>query len=391
MERRRILFVSHSGAVSGAEAVLLDLARPMIGASAFIFENGPLADRMKAAGIPVTVSRFADGISVVRRDAAIWKALPLAGRLLRICAEITRAARRHRLIYANSQKAFALSAPAAVIARRPLIWHLHDIPDPKHFGRAQLVLQIFLANRFASRVIVPSEAVRQAFVAAGGDPGRVRVVPNGVTWGRVDARPKHDLRLSLGLPEGPLVGVFSRLAAWKGQHVVIEALSRLPDVRCAIIGSALFGETAYAEELKALTERLGLGERIVFLGQRSDVPDLMRAVDIVVHPSVLPEPFGLTVVEGMLAERPVVASAAGAIPEILEGGKAGWLVPPADPEAMALAIREILSEPAAVARKTAYARQRAERFYSTEQMVARVCDVISEVAQEQPADGRQAA
>lgn len=310
MERRRILFVSHSGAVSGAEAVLLDLVRPMNGASAFIFEDGPLAERMKAAGIPVILSRFAGGISVVKRDAAIWKAIPLLGRLLRICGELTGAARRHRLVYANSQKAFALSAPAAMIARRPLIWHLHDIPDPKHFGRAQLALQIFLANRFASRVIVPSEAVRQAFVAAGGDAGRVRVVPNGVTWGRAEARSKQDLRQSLGLPEGPLVGVFSRLAAWKGQHVVIEALSRLPDVRCAIVGSALFGEYAYADELQALTEKLGLQGRIVFLGQRSDVPDVMRAVDIVIHPSVLPEPFGLTVVEGMLAERPVIGSAA---------------------------------------------------------------------------------
>lgn len=91
-------------APSRREAVLLDLVRPMNGASAFIFEDGPLAERMKAAGIPVILSRFAGGISVVKRDAAIWKAIPLLGRLLRICGELTGAARRHRLVYANSQK-----------------------------------------------------------------------------------------------------------------------------------------------------------------------------------------------------------------------------------------------------------------------------------------------
>ena len=93
------------------------------------------------------------------------------------------------------------------------------------------------------------------------------------------------------------MGVFSRLAAWKGQHVVVQALAHLPEVNCIIVGDALFGEQAYAERLTTLINDLGLAGRIHFLGHRADVPKLMRAVDVMVHPSIAPEPFGRTLVE----------------------------------------------------------------------------------------------
>ena len=132
------------------------------------------------------------------------------------------------------------------------------------------------------------------------------------------------------MPPGPLIGVFSRLAPWKGQHIVLQALAGLPGVHGIFAGSALFGEDAYAASLRVLASELGIADRVVFLGQRGDVPALMRAVDIVVHPSVDPEPFGRTLVEAMLARTPVIATDAGAASEILGGGEAGMLVPPGD-------------------------------------------------------------
>ncbi len=382
MRGRGILFVSHSAVVSGAEVILLELARHIGSASAFVFQPGPLADRLSVLGLPVRTSMRADGLSDVKRGGSIWKSLPLTGRFVAITRDIARAASDHRVIYANSQKAFVLSAIAAFFLRKPLIWHLHDIPDRAHFGRAQLRLQILLANRCARRVIVPSEAVKRAFVAAGGSATLVRIVPNGVAVPDADSGTTEELRAMLGLPDGPLVGVFSRLAHWKGQHVVLQALAGIPDVRCVIAGTALFGEDAYSRELQALVARLGLRDRLVFLGQRNDIPDLMRAVDIVIHPSIAPEPFGLTVVEGMLVGTPVIGTAAGAIPQILDDGRAGWLVAPGDAEALGKAIREIFASPEEVERRTANARQRAQTHYSAERMVREIAAVIDEVSAE---------
>ena len=149
----------------------------------------------------------------------------------------------------------------------------------------------------------------------------------------------------LGLPAGPLVGVFSRLAAWKGQHVLLEALSALPGVGCIIVGDALFGEQAYAAELKEMVAELGLADRVRFLGHRGDVPKLMQAVDVMVHPSIDPEPFGRTLVEAMLAGRAGDRDRCRRGSRILEGGKAGTLVPPNDAQALARAIAAVLAKP----------------------------------------------
>ncbi|MGH1591510.1 glycosyltransferase [Methylobacterium phyllosphaerae] len=233
------------------------------------------------------------------------------------------------MVYANSQKAFLLSALAARLIGRPLIWHLHDILDGAHFGFAQRTLQVRLANLCAAQVIVPSEAAARAFAEAGGRRSLIRIVPNGLDLAR-DPRPSKALRAELGLPTGLLVGVFSRIAPWKGQDVLIEALAKVPDMRCIVVGAPLFGEDAFAAHLRDLAAARGVSDRVQFLGQRADVPLLMQAVDAVVHPSVDPEPFGRTLVEAMLAGVPVIATDAGASAEILDGGAAGTLVPPRD-------------------------------------------------------------
>jgi hypothetical protein len=129
-----VLFVCHTGSISGAELVLIDLVQPWAGEAAFLFEDGPLHQALAAKGLKVRVSRWGEGLSDVRRDSSILKAFPLIGRLGAIIAELTREARRHDVIYANSQKAFVLSAVAATLARRPLIWHLHDIISSEHFA-----------------------------------------------------------------------------------------------------------------------------------------------------------------------------------------------------------------------------------------------------------------
>jgi glycosyltransferase involved in cell wall biosynthesis len=168
------------------------------------------------------------------------------------------------------------------------------------------------------------------------------------------------------------------LAPWKGQHVALRALAELPEAACVIAGSALFGEDDYARSLHKLASDFGLVDRVRFLGHRDDVPSLMRGVDAVVHPSIDPEPFGRTLVEAMLARRPVVAANAGAVPEILDDGKAGWLVPPNDPVALAAALRRIQAGEGALLLDPAEARARG--LYSAGRMQTAVQGVVAEVA-----------
>lgn len=375
MTSPRVLFVSHMAAISGAEQVLVDIAGDWPGSDALTFQPGRLGDTLDALGLRVTAASGGD-LSDIRRDQSIMGAVSKIGTLAGLVRGIARAARPADVIYANSQKAFTLSAIASVLARRKLIWHLHDILDAAHFGKAQRRMQVTLANRLASAVIVPSEAAAKAFRAAGGRADLVAVVPNGRDVSP-DPRDKMALRRDLDLPEGPLVGVFSRLAAWKGQDVLIWALSRTRDVKAMIVGSAMFGEDAYEAELRRLVDHLGLTDRVHFLGRREDVPLLMQAADAVVHPSVDPEPFGLTLVEAMAVGTPVIASDAGASTEILDQGRYGALVPVGSDLALADAITRVVATPDAG--MIAAAKNRAVTCYSVAEMrrdVRRIVETI---------------
>jgi len=378
MSTERVLFVDHTGQIGGAELILLDVVDGRQQSSVFLFEPGPLGDALAKRQLNLIRSKWGSGLSQFRRDSSLLTAIPLAGRLAAIIVEIARASRSHDVVYANSQKAFVLAAIANVMVRRPLIWHLHDIISSDHFGAVQRRMQVLLANACARKVIVPSEVAAEAFIAAGGRRDLVQVVPNGLSI-EPDPNSPGELRETLGLPAGPLVGVFSRLAAWKGQHVLLRALAELPGVNCIIVGDALFGETEYAAQLAQLVAELGLRDRVRFLGHRDDVPKLMKAVDVMVHPSIDPEPFGRTLVEGMLAGVPVVATNAGAAPDILEGGKAGTLVPPGDPHALAGALAAVLAKPEQLATQLDYASGRARVHYSLTRMLDSIGLVISKV------------
>jgi len=375
-----VLFLTHTGQIGGAEMCLLALA-PQFGGDVLAFQPGPLGERLAGLGVRMIKPDRPLDLSAVKRDQGLLRVFRSLGGVARLMRQIIREARLHDLVYCNSQKGFVLGAMARPLHRVPLLWHLHDILDRRHFGAGQIRLVVALANRMAAGVVAPSQAVAAAFIRAGGRPGLVRIVANGVASDPVlperpraaedDRRsgsdPQRDdpvaARQVLGLPAGPLVGVFSRLAPWKGQHVLLEALSRLPGVGCLVVGGALFGEEHYGRSLERLAEHLGIQDRIRFLGHRNDVATLMRAVDVVVHPSVAAEPFGLTLVEAMHAGTPLVASSGGAADEILDGGTLGVLVPPDDAGRLAEAIAWCFDNPSLATSRAQRARRQARRRY----------------------------
>jgi glycosyltransferase involved in cell wall biosynthesis len=288
-------------------------------------------------------------LSGIRREEGTKQDLRALPAALELSWRVARMARGYDVLYANSQKALIVGALAGKIAGKPVIWHLHDILTADHFSRTHRRLAVAVGNLLVSRVVANSKATAEAFAESGGRVERVRVVYNGIdpTPFRSVPQPEMDnVRRELGLVGVPVVSVFSRLAPWKGQHVLLEALARLPGVHALLVGAPLFGEDDYAKDLRQQAKALDVADRAHFLGFRRDIPSLMRLSDIVVHTSVAPEPFGRVIVEGMLARRPVVAARAGGAAEIVDDGVSGALVAPGDANALAAALTDLLVNPA---------------------------------------------
>ncbi|WP_035992831.1 glycosyltransferase [Leptolyngbya sp. KIOST-1] len=328
----KILFLDQSGKLGGAELSLLDVA------SAFspnclvgIFQDGPFAEALAARQIPYQVLTQAP--IQVNKDSGWADSLSSIGQVVPLVATIARLGRKYDLIYTNTSKALILGALASRLCGKPLVHHLRDIVSPEHFSAANRTLLITAANGCATHVIANSRATAAAFVAAGGNAKKVSVVYNGFLPQAYQTATESTLREDLGLGNRFVVGHFSRLAPWKGQHILIEALAHCPEsVVALLVGDALFGEQDYVETLHRQVEQLGLNHRVKFLGFRSDIAQLMQACDLVVHTSTAPEPFGRVIVEAMLCQRPVIAAASGGTVELITHGETGWLCPPGQPQ-----------------------------------------------------------
>ncbi len=381
--KSRILFVDHVGALGGAELALLDVARHYHDTCTFLlFSDGPFHDRLTEAGVRVEILQGGKALHAIRRETRL-PGLGAGAQVMSLAWQVARRAREHDVIHANSQKAFVIACVAGLIAKKPVIWDLNDLLLPAHFSRTNIWIDVLLANHLAVRVIANSRASADALVEQGGNGSKVRVVYNGLDPAPFDAvtdAQVEALRQELRLNGSPLVGLFGRLAEWKGQHVALNALALLPDVHLLLVGDALFGEQAYAESLHRQAERLGIRDRVHFLGFRRDIPALMRLVDIVAHTSTSPEPFGRVIVVGMLARRPVVATQDGGVREIMADGTSGVLVPPGDHQALAGALRGLITDPERAGRLAAAGRAIAEEKFTVEAMVHAMSRNMEEVA-----------
>lgn len=375
--------MDHVGALGGAELALLDVARAYRQTCVFLlFADGPFRERLTEAGVRVELLEGGRFLHAVRRETRL-PGLLAGSQALRLAWQVARRARDFDVIHANSQKAFVVACLAGLLARRPVIWDLNDLLLPQHFSRTNIWLDVLLANRVAVRVVANSRASANALVEQGGDERKVRVVYNGLDPSPFDAVRPADvaaLKGELRLNGHPLVGLFGRLAEWKGQHVALRAIAQLPEVHLLLVGDALFGEHAYAERLRHQAAELGIAGRVHFLGFRPDIPALMRLVTVVVHTSTSPEPFGRVIVEGMLARRPVIATRAGGVGEILADGHTGLLVPPGDPRALARAIAGLLGDRERAERLAAAGRAHAEQRFTVQAMVQAMSGIMEEVA-----------
>jgi glycosyltransferase involved in cell wall biosynthesis len=375
----RVLFVSPTGEIGGAEVALLRLLRHLdrtrFAPAAVCLSPGPLLDRLRALDVECTLV-----------PAGRFRHLH---RTVAVVLQIARVARRHRsdVIFGNGTKGHLYGALAARLVRRPAVWWLHDIL-PTDSGRP-LSLNWLAARLQADLVVANSAATARAAQVYYPSVGAPKIVHPGLdmqeieTAGAGDAIPR--MQQELGLPEGPLVGIVGRLSRWKGQHIFLEAARLIAGgcaaVRFLVIGGALFGlEPDYPAFLQKLARDLGLVDRVVFTGHRSDVLRLMSSLDVVVHASILPEPFGLIILEGMALGKPVVATALGGVLEIIEPEITGVLVPPNDPKALAAAVLALLSDRERARRIGLAARQRVRERFTAQRMASQMQELLAGLA-----------
>jgi glycosyltransferase involved in cell wall biosynthesis len=372
----KILFLDQSGKIGGAELSLADIAsfyrdRCLVG----LLADGAFRELLEDLEIPVKV--LTDRPIRVSKESNPLQALASLRDITQPIARIVKLARDYDLLYANTQKALVLGAVASTLSRRPLVYHLRDILSPDHFSRSNCRIAVTLANLCTARVIANSQATRSAFIEAGGRADLVEVVYNGFDPERYIPQSENTLRQELGLEGKYIVGHFSRLSPWKGQHILLNALRHCPaEVSAILVGDALFGEQDYVKHLHNQVEEWGLGERVQFLGFRSDIVPLMGACDSIVHTSTAPEPFGRVIVEAMLCQRPIIAAAAGGAIELIESGETGWLVPPGDAIALAKAIAGCVFHPEVAETVALRARQHALDRFPLERTIAQIDRVL---------------
>jgi len=306
--------------------------------------------------------------------AAVWER-PLRGELdVGAALAIARRCRQQRpdVIHMHTSHAHTLGVlgarlagrarPATVVSRR-VDFSIHK--------RRLLDFSGFKYSRGVDRILCVSEMIRRVLVADGVPPALLGVVHSGIELQRLENVPDRSVeyRREFGIPAAaPVVGNVGHCAEHKGQRHLIAAapavLARHPEARFLIVGE---GELLPA--LKAQAAGLGIADRVLFPGFRTDVPALLRLFDVFCFPSVQ-EGLGTSVLDALAMRRPVVASSAGGIPEMIEHGVHGLLVPPGDAAALSAALLEMLENPVRARALGEAGRARVEQEFSAERMVA---------------------
>lgn len=332
----RVLHIYSGNLYGGIETYLVTLAKyrslapEMEPHFALCFE-GRLSEELRATGVPVEV------LGKVRfsRPWTVWLARRHLERLLK--------ENRPDLVLMHECWPHSLFAPVVRAQRLPLVFLAHDI----HLGRHWLEKW---ARRTPPDLVLANSRVTQDALPVLFAGVRSEVLHYPVPAPLVPdlAATRRDVRATLDTSKDAVVIIqASRLERWKGHELLLEALGRLKDLpgwECWIAGGAQRPhEETYLSELNTRAARLGIGERVRFLGQRTDVQRLLAAADIHCQPNTGPEPFGIAFVEALYAGLPVVTTALGAALEIIDAS-CGTLVPPNNSESLAGSLRRLIEE-----------------------------------------------
>jgi len=367
----RILYLSACAQLGGAEKSLLDVfasmraAKPDWPLHLIVSEDGPLVSRSIALGVPTTVVPLPSALARLGDSAVggpaghqqsrwslltrlVWAAPAVVGYTRRLRQAIRELA--PDLIHSNGFKMHLLGLRAKP-ARVPIIWHIHDYVSMRPM-MARLLRHY--GNR-AALAVANSRSVAADLTSVCAERVAVKTIYNAVDLDNFSpVGPTLDLDALSGFapaaPEIIRVGLLGTLARWKGHETFLRAMAQLPadlPARGYIAGGALYqtnGSQHSLTELRDLAAKLGVSGRVGFTGFIDEPAAAMRSLDIVVHASTEPEPFGLVIVEGMACGRAVVASCGGGAAELISVGTNALGHEPGDAAALAECITRLATD-----------------------------------------------
>jgi glycosyltransferase involved in cell wall biosynthesis len=325
----RIAVVGHTAQPSGGELALARLIPALkdVEIHVILAEDGPIVEQLVEAGATVEVLPLAEGTRALSRGDVRAGRLPFRAVLdaARYVLRLQRVLQAWSpdVVHTNTLKAALYGGLAARLARIPCVWHIRDSITTDYLPPPAVRLVRVAARLLPNEIVANSNSTLSSLRLP---VGRGTVLASPVL--PVAATKTSDAFRPLR------VGMLGRLSPWKGQDVFLRAFATAfkdqPDVEAVIVGDALFGEQAFVLQTHQLAQDLGIAHRTDFRGFRNDVGIELNRLDILVHASISPEPFGQVIVQGMAAGLPVVASAAGGPTEIVTNGVDGLLYPPGD-------------------------------------------------------------
>jgi glycosyltransferase involved in cell wall biosynthesis len=365
----KIAYLNPGGSIGGAEMCLLDvlsslrITRPDAEPVVILGDDGPLRSEVESLGIPCDVLPMPAGVARLGDAGAVGPArkLALAARGAVSAASAFGYARRlgrhlrslrPDLIQTNGMKMHLLgawSAPKGV----PVVWHLHDYLA----SRPAMARLLRLAARPGIEAVAVSRSIADDARTTLQDFVAIHTIYNRVDVDRF--RPGSGdgpaLDRAAGLEPAPMgtvrVGLVSTFATWKGHDVFLQAASEVSatnPVRFYIVGGPIYksaGSQLSMDELKSRASALGLSNRVGFTGHQSDPAQVLQSLDVVVHASTRPEPYGRVIVEGMACGRAVVAMSEGGAAELFRDGLDALGCPPRDPQSLALKLSRLIDDP----------------------------------------------
>jgi glycosyltransferase involved in cell wall biosynthesis len=402
----KILYLNPAAQFGGAERSLLDVMsevralRPDWELSLIAGEDGPLLEAARELGVatraieyPSALARFGDSAVASSPGGARWTA--------KFAAELGRAgiaalshvprlrsaisALRPDIVHSNGFKSHILAAWAAPESV-PVIWHVRD-----YVGQRPAMSRLLAMNsRRCALALTNSRSVADDLRTA--CPRICRIVPihNGIDLEKFNpVGATADLDKIAGMTQlnnaVVRVGLVATMAQWKGHEIFLRALAMLPrdsQVRGYVIGGSLYstrGSEASLEQLRRIADGLSLNGTVGFTGFVDDPAAAIRSLDIVVHASTRPEPFGRVIAESMACGKAVIVTAAGGALEIVTSGEDAIAIAPGDPAALADSIRQLACAASLRSQLGAAARKTAEQRFDRARMARELIPIYEEL------------
>ena len=355
--KKRVFFFegNRDGTVGGSYFLMYDLVlgldkgkfEPVVG----FYNDNFLVEKLRSAGVKTVVFGSPPVFEFKRRflNSLLMPVKKLANFYHQLVAPTIRFRRfliAEKIDLVNANNSIRSNHPwmiAAKLLRIPCITHEMGINE-SFTGMAK-----YLGKRLDA-IICLSYAIHDTMQDAGAGFANRHVVHCGIDLHRYQVvESPNELRRKYAIPEGaPIIGVVGNVKPWKGQKTIVSAMPTLvkkyPTLRCILVGDMPDYARQYHEELRGIIKSNQLEDNVIFAGFQKNSIDFMNLMDIVVHTSVDPEPFGIVTLEAMSVKKPLISTTIGGPAEVVESGKSGYLIPPGDPNVLADTVDLLLSD-----------------------------------------------